>query len=89
MSTRAHLRLDGVAVASAKFVFQALIAFGDLRIFGADVIELRHARGQVFHLLLHLAQLGKNRHALGEHGASGERKPVLRQVAGADALGRC
>jgi len=27
------------------------------------------------------------RHALGEHGAPGEREPVLRKVARADALG--
>ena len=31
--------------------------------------------------------LRKNRHALGEHGASGERQPILRQVSRADALG--
>ena len=91
--TEAHehapdLRLDGVSVASAKFVLEALIALRDLRVFRRGVIELGHASGQVFHLLFHLSQLGKNRHALGEHGASGEREPVLRQVAGADALGR-
>ena len=63
-----YLGFDGVSVAGAKFVFEALIALRDLRVFRRRLVELGHARGQVFHLLLHLAQLGKNRHALGEHG---------------------
>ncbi len=33
------------------------------------------------------SQVREHRHALGKHGASGERQPVLRQVSRADALG--
>src|SRR5579872_5798997 len=83
-----HMSLDGVSIAGAEFVLDALVAFRHLRILWRRMVELRHASGQVFHLLLHLAQLGKNRHALGEYGAAGEREPVLRQVASADPLCR-
>ena len=58
-----------------------MIAVGDLRVFGDCVVQFRHARGQVFHLLLHVAQVVEHRHALGEDGAAGEREAVLRQIA--------
>ena len=70
-----------------KFVLEALVALGDLRVLGATLVELRHAPGELFHLLFHGAQFGEHRHAFGEHGAAGERQPILRQVAGADAFG--
>ena len=81
------LRLDGVSVAGGEFVLETLVALGDLRIFGGGMVELGHAPGQLFHLLFHGAQFGKDRHALGEDGASRERQPILRQVARADAFG--
>ena len=40
----------------------------------------------VFHLLLHGAEIVEDRHALGKDAAARERKPVLRQIAGADAF---
>ncbi len=83
----AHLRIEGVSVAGLEFVLDALVALGDLRIFRRRVVDFGHARGQVFHLLLHGAQFVEHRHAFGENAAAGERKPVLRQIAGADALG--
>ena len=83
----ADLGLDGVSVASGEFVLDALVALRDLRVLRRCVVELGHAPGQLFHLLFHGAQLRKDRHALGEHGAPGERQPILRQISGADALG--
>jgi hypothetical protein len=36
---------------------------------------------------LHSVQFGKYRHAFGKHGASGERKTILRQISGGGAFG--
>ena len=51
------------------------------------MIELRHAAGEILHFLFHVAQIREDRHGLGKHSLSGQREAVLRQVAGADALG--
>ena len=83
---RADLGLDGVAVARAEFAFGAMEAVGDLGVLGAGGIELGHAVGEVFLLLLQGAQIGEDGHAFGEDGAAGKREPFLRQVADADAL---
>ncbi len=82
---RPHLRFDGVAVAVTEFTIQVMEAVRHLRVFRAGGIQLAHLMRELFHLHFHLLQRRENRHALGENAAAGERKAVLRQVAGADA----
>ena len=68
-------------------MLDTLVALRHLRVLRRRVVEFGHASGQLFHLLFHASQMRKHRHALGKHGAPGERQPILRQVPGADALG--
>ncbi len=68
-------------------MLDALVALRHLRVLRRRVVEFGHASGQLFHLLFHASQMRKHRHALGEHGASGERQAVLRKISRADALG--
>ena len=78
---RARLCLDRVAVARAEFAVQALEAIRHLLVLEALRVEFRHAVGQALELFLHGAQIGKDRQALGKHGAAGKRQAILRQVA--------
>ena len=82
---RPHLRLDGVAVAITKFTIQVMEAVGHLRVLDAGGIQLRHFARELFHLDFHLLQRREYGHAFGEDSSAGEREPVLRQVAGANA----
>ena len=48
---------DGIAVAGAEFVFDAMIAVGDGGVFRAGVVELGHAVRQRFQFGFHCAQV--------------------------------
>ena len=61
-------------------------ALGHLRVLGAGGVELGHAVREALLLLFQRAQVGEDGHALGEDGAAGKRKALLRQVAEGDAL---
>ena len=80
---RADLRFDGIAVASAEFMFDALVAIRDRGIFGTGVVEFRHAVGEGLQFLLHRAHVVKDRHALGENSAARKSQAVLRKISGA------
>ena len=59
---------------------------GDLPVFGAGGIELRHAVGQVLLLLLEFPQVVEHGHALREYGTAGEGKTFLGKVSKGNAL---
>src|SRR5207248_9434395 len=81
------LRLNGITVAGAEFVLHALIAIGNLCVLRRRMVKLRHAGRKLLHFFFHSTQLGKNRHALGEHGATGKRKTILREISSTNAFG--
>ncbi len=68
-------------------MLEAVIPVGDIVVGSAGVIEFGHAVRERFEFLLDGAEIVKNRHALGENRAPGERKPVLRKVSGGNAFG--
>ena len=68
-------------------MFDALVAVGHRGIFGAGVIEFRHAVSQGFELGFQGAQIVEDRHALGENRAPGQREAVLGKVSGRGAFG--
>ncbi len=81
------LRLERVAVASDEFVFELLVTVGDVGVFGARVVEFRHASGERLHFFLDGMKFGKHRHALGKNGTAGHGEAVLRKVSRGNALG--
>ncbi len=82
-----NLRFERVAVAGDEFVFELLITVGDVGVFGARVVEFRHASGERLHFFLDGVEFGKHRHALGKNGTAGHREAVLRKVSRGNALG--
>src|SRR5258708_38321906 len=80
------LCLECVALAGYEFVFQLLIAVGDVGILSARVVEFRHAAGKRLHFFLDSMEFGKNGDALGKNRAPGHRKTVLRKVSRGDAF---
>ena len=83
----ADFGFDRIAVAGAELVFDAVVAVGDGVVFGAGVVEFRHAVGQRFQFRFHGAQIVEHRHALGENAAAGEREAILRKISGGSAFG--
>src|SRR5437660_7063994 len=81
------LRFERVAVAGDEFVFELLVPVGDIGVFGAGMVEFRHAAGERLHFLFDGIELGKDRQAFSENGAAGHGKAVLRKVSGGDAFG--
>ena len=79
--------LDGVAVASAELVLEAMVAVGDRGVLGAGVVEFRHAMGQGLQFHFHGAEVIEDGHAFGEDTATGEREAVLREISGRSAFG--
>jgi hypothetical protein len=84
---RADLRVERVAVLHAEFGQDALVAISHLRVFVRGVIQFGNLVSEVFHLLLQGAQVGEDRHAFVEDGASGELQAVLREVAEGGVFG--
>jgi hypothetical protein len=54
------LRLDGVAITSAKFMIQALISVGELIVLSGRMVQVRHARGDLLHFGFHGLQVGEH-----------------------------
>ena len=79
--------LDGVSVAGAELMLDAVVAVGDGGVLRAGVVEFGHAVGQRFEFRFHGAQIVEHRHALGENAAAGEREAVLRKISGRSAFG--
>ena len=82
---RANLRIHGISIARAEFVFQMMKPVGDICILLARRIHIPHAMRERFHLRLHRAEIIKHAHALGKNTASGKRQTILRQISGAHA----
>ena len=72
---RAHLGVEGVAVVGAKVGVEMRKAIGRRGVLGRCRVKLGQARGKGFEFLLHAAQLGKDREALGKNAAAAEHRP--------------
>src|ERR1700674_2323858 len=81
------LRFERIAVAGNEFVFELLVTVGDVGVFGARMVEFRHAARERLHFFFDGIEFGKDRQALGKNGATGHGEAVLRKVSGGDALG--
>ncbi len=68
---RADLGFERVAVAGHEFVFQLLVAVGDVGVFLALVVEFGHAAGERLHFFFDGVEFVKHRHAFGKDGAAG------------------
>ncbi len=71
---RAHLRLNRVAIAIAKFRIDVMQTVGCGCVFGARRVQLAETVVQRLQLLLHFMQIGEHAHALGENRAAGKRQ---------------
>jgi len=83
----AHFGFDGVAVAGAEFVFDAVVAIGNRGVLRTGVVELRHTVSERFHLHFNGAEIVKYRHALRKHRSAREREAILRKISGGGPLG--
>ena len=83
----ADLGFEGIAVAGYEFVFQLLVAVGDVRVVLTLVVEFRHAAGERFHFFFHRMKLVKHRQALGKDGAAGHGEAVLGKVSAGNTFG--
>ncbi len=68
-------------------MFYAVIAISDCIVLRARMVKFRHAVGQRFEFRFHRSQVVKDRHALGEDTAAGEREAILRKISGRGAFG--
>ena len=84
---RAHLRVECVAVMGAEVRVEMREAIGGCGIFGRCRVKLGQACGKGFEFLLHVAQLGEDREALGKNAAAAEGETLLREIADGHAAG--
>ena len=77
---------DGIAVAGAEFMLDAVVAVGDGVVFRAGVVQFRHAVRQRFQFRFHGAQVVEHRHAFGKDATAREREAVLRKISGRRSL---
>ncbi len=81
------LRFERVAIARNKFVLEFLVTVGNGGVFGALVVEFRHAAGERLHFFFDGMKLGKHGQTLGENGLAGEGEAVLRKVSDGNIFG--
>ncbi len=78
---RAHLRVECIAVVGAKVGVEMRKAIGRRRVLGRCRVKLGQSRGKGFQFLLHAAQLGEDREALGKNAAAAQGETFLGQIA--------
>ena len=83
----AHLGVESVAIVGAKMGVEIREAIRRRRVFGGCRVKLSQTCGEGFEFLLHAAQFGEDREALGENAAAAECQTFLRQIADRHATG--
>ncbi len=84
----AGLRFERVAIVMLELSLDPVVAVGNLLVFLALRVGLRHLMRERFHFLFDFEQVAEDGEALFHDGASRERHPILRKVPRGRALGR-